>query len=434
MSSNFDFYNETNKYLKSKYNFISLLGGPHPTFFPDVIKEEGIDYICTGEGEGAFRDFLTNLKKGEDLEHIENISSKVNKNPERGLIQDLDEIPMPDKAIVYDGTELSDIPIKSFMTSRGCPYPCTYCFNQTLKDLYKGKGRYTRAHSPERVVAEINAVREKYPLDFVKFQDDFFGISREWVKDFSRYYAENCGIPFYALLRVDAINEEQIILLKKAGCASISFSVDSSNDRIRSEVIKRRMKIDNREIIDRIKMVRRHGIKVYINFIIGIPTSTIEDELDNIDLALEAGVEYASGSILVPYPGTGIAEYVKEHNITVDNESGNLFTSIQKRSTLNCFTDKEKDIQWNLSMFFPLMVKSRFLRNVLLPIAKTFKPNFVFSYIFAISKSYIMGVQMLQVKLNWTNIKKYALKALNIESGRSLGRKRVFESRVGNSL
>ena len=96
MSSNFDFYNETNKYLKSKYNFISLLGGPHPTFFPDVIKEEGIDYICTGEGEGAFRDFLTNLKKGEDLEHIENISSKVNKNPERGLIQDLDEIPMPD--------------------------------------------------------------------------------------------------------------------------------------------------------------------------------------------------------------------------------------------------------------------------------------------------------------------------------------------------
>ena len=422
MSANSDTFLGINRYLKSKDDFISVMGGPHPTFFPQVIQDKYLDFICIGEGELAFKDFLIKYKNGEDIENVKNFHSKKNKNPLRELISNLDDLPLPDRGLIYDAVpSLKNMPVKTFMSSRGCPYPCAYCFNQSLKEKYKGKGPYVRTHSVGRVVAEIADVRSKYPLEFIKFEDDFFGMDASWLEEFSKTYKKDIALPFNALLRLEAMTKDNIQLLKEAGCHSASFSIDSFNERIRNEIIHRNMKLSQNEIVSRLRMIKESGIKTYVNYILGIPTSTIDDEIKNIDLSIEAGVDYATSTILVPYPQTEMWYYVQDNKF-LNVQTTNMFSSIQKRSVLNCFTEKEKDIQWNLSCFYPIMVKLPFFKNMFIWTAKHSKPNLFFSLIFAVSKSYLMGHQILNVKINLSNIARFVLKALKIEMKRTLGK------------
>ena len=425
MSSNSDTYLMINRYLKTKYEFVSIMGGPHPTYFPEVIQEEGLDYICRGEGELAFAEFLTKYKNRESVESVGNFWSKTNRNPVRELVQDLDTLPFPDRELFFENTSLKKMPIKTFMTSRGCPFPCTYCYNLILKTEYKGKGRYERTHSVDRVVEEINRIRSKYPLDLIKFEDDFFGINKTWLEEFSKTYRKEIGLPFNCLQRIDLIDKDRIKLLKEANCFSINVAIDSANERIRNEILNRKMKIPNKEIVSRILMVKEGGINVHTNFIIGIPTSNIEDEIDGINLNIECKTDYANSTILVPYPKTAMWDYCIKNNINFGNCDGkSLFVSIQKKSVLSCFTDKEKDIQWNLSAFFPAIVKFPGLKSVFIWIAKHTKPNIAFAGFYVLCRAYLLSKYIYPTKMSLLYRLENLFKALKIEVSRMLGFKK----------
>lgn len=421
MSTDADMYIKINKFLKSKYEFISIMGGPHATFFPDVINEDGIDFICKGEGELAFEEFLNRYAKGEGCDDIENFSSKRKINPLRNYISDIDTIPMPDRALIFENTVLKYYPLKTFMTSRGCPFSCSYCYNDAVKSEYKGKGKIVRVHSPERIIAEINEVRSKYLLKIIKFEDDLFGVNKTWLEKFTKLYKKEVGLPFNCLQRLDTINRDSLMLLKEANCVSITAPIDAGSQRIREEILERGMRLTNNEILNKIYMAKSMGLNVFSSCIIGAPTSTFEDELLGIKLHVESKVDFAMASILTPFPKTSIWRFCHDNGLLEENAE-NKCGSILQRSVLKGFTEKEKDIQWNLATLYPAIIKISFLRQFLLFIAQHTRPKAMYSLINVLVKGYLMSRYIYPFKGSWSIRLKMLIKAIHIEGNRMLGR------------
>ncbi|MFN2167604.1 MAG: B12-binding domain-containing radical SAM protein, partial [Anaerolineae bacterium] len=141
----FDVNRQVKAALRDKQPF-SVFGGPHPTFFPEMISEPGVDGLCVGEGDEAIVDLADSLGNGGIKPDLPNwwlkIEDEIVRNPVRPLIQSLGDLPMPDRELVYDKHEYSRItPIKHFMGSRGCPYNCTYCFNHAYYQIYSRERR-----------------------------------------------------------------------------------------------------------------------------------------------------------------------------------------------------------------------------------------------------------------------------------------------------
>lgn len=422
MSTDADIYIKINNFLKSKYSFTSIMGGPHPTFFPDVIYEKGIDYICRGEGELAFEEFLNKYAKGESCDDIENFASKQKINPLRNYIADLDSIPMPDRSLIFEKSDLKYSPLKTFMASRGCPFSCSYCYNEALKSEYKGKGKFVRFHSPERVIAEICEVRKKYPIKIIKFEDDLFGVNKTWLEEFTKLYKQEVGPPFNCLQRLDIINRESLMLLKEANCVSITAPIDSGSERIREDIFKRNMRLTNEEIRKKIDMIKSMGMNVFSSCIIGAPTSTFEDEMLGVELHVEAKVNFAMASILTPFPKTSIWHYCKSNGLLNEESNKDNFSSILARSSLKGFTEKEKDIQWNLATLYPAIIQFSLLRRYLLWIVQHTKPKALYCLVNVLVKGYLMSKYIYPFRGDWRIRIRMLVKAIHIDVNRMLGR------------
>ena len=177
---------EAHKEATKIHDFISIMGGPHPTFSPETCSESGMDAYCVGEGEYAFRDFLIKVEQGDSFDEVENLITKNKVNPVRPLIRDLDELPPADRDLVISNSFLRDTAKKTFYVSRGCPFKCTYCCNNYYRKLYQGKGPAVRRFSVERILQEIEDVGKKYRMDFIKFGDDCFAIKADdWLEEFA---------------------------------------------------------------------------------------------------------------------------------------------------------------------------------------------------------------------------------------------------------
>ena len=118
-------YIHIDKAIKDVYpKAFSVMGGPHPTFYPEIVKETTIDAACVGEGEEAFIEALANYEKGIDMGNTSNFYTKLHHSNVRPLNENLDDLPYPDYDLFYDNTEMGKYPLKGFMTSHGCPYFC----------------------------------------------------------------------------------------------------------------------------------------------------------------------------------------------------------------------------------------------------------------------------------------------------------------------
>jgi len=349
-----------NKKMKEYFpRIFTIMGGAHPTYYPECVRHQPIDTICMGEGEGAFVELLDRLaggEKGEALYSIENLGfPKGPINTKRPLIGNLDVLPFPDRdAIFRKATDMGLFPLKTFMTSRGCPFPCSYCFEPVLKKMYRGSGKYERRHSVDRVIAEILDLKKRWPVEFIKFEDDLFVLAKNdpWLEEFAERYPKEVGIPFNALVRVDSINETMARLLKQAGCVSLNVAIDSVSQEVRKRVIHKNF--TNEAIIANFHLLKRYGINVFNNMILGLPPverefafAVIQDDKYAIDLEIAAGVKFSSRSILMPYPGTEIGKWCEERGyfrMNVD-EFGE---SLLERSPLSCFSEKQKDMMKNV--------------------------------------------------------------------------------------
>jgi radical SAM superfamily enzyme YgiQ (UPF0313 family) len=237
-------YLKFNQKLKAEMpKIFSLMGGMHPTFFPKIVNEGGLDAICVGEGDEAFPELLEKMEKGESAKGIKNILlrgedyAKLELHP---FFQNLDASPFPDRELIYGNknTDMAEFPIKSFMRSRGCAFSCTYCFNKSYRELYHNQTPYVRSRSVENLIAEIKEVKDKYRLTFVKLYDDIFTYQAdEWLEKFAKLYKQEINLPFQCLLRINLVTEDMVKLLKEAGCVSVSVSIEAGNPEAREKIL-----------------------------------------------------------------------------------------------------------------------------------------------------------------------------------------------------
>ncbi len=382
---------EEHKKAKIVHKFISIMGGPQATFSPETFEESGMNAYCIGEGEYAFRDFLIKVENKESFTNVpnlitRNVENKENPNeiitnPVRNLIENLDELPIADRDLTLSNSFLKDTPKKTFYTTRGCPFKCAYCCNNYYHKLYKGKGQIVRRFSVERIIKEIEYVKSKYRTEFIKFEDDLFAAkSDDWLKEFAEKYPKRIGIPFNCYLRFDRVDDEILKLLKSSGCYSVHLSVDSTSKYIRENILKRRMK--DVDIVQQLKKIRSYNINTWVNYMLAVPESSLQNDLDTIKLSKDADVTYAAYSTTEPMKGTELYEYCTKHQIINLSTCKGDMNSCKSKSVLSCFSEKEKNVRYNIYLLGAIISKLPFpLFNVGMYIIKIVPPNKVFKRI-----------------------------------------------------
>lgn len=387
----------------------TIMGGPHPTFYPNMVHGTTLDAICVGEGEGAFVDVLHAISSGRTLEGIPNIVTRNGSTDctVRHLVEDLDSLPFPDYDLLYDNTPMGQYPLKSFMVSRGCPYACTYCFNTPWRKIYQGRGKVVRRHSVDYVIEDIERVRERWALSNIKFYDDIFTYrADDWLEKFSRKYKERIGLPFFILTRADLLTEDMVKLLKYAGCRTISMSIEAGNPKIRNEMLKRNM--SDEQIINAHRLCDKYGIYTFTNCIIGLPGTSIQNDIESVDLSIEAGATWGEFPIFFPYPGTELGDHVINIGMyTPDYEE--MHTSYMYKSPLNCFTEEEKNAQMNLSALGAVAVVLPRLRDLVVNRLIYWPHNRIFTLAYYLVKMYIIRRKIYETKTTfWESLRIFA--------------------------
>ena len=305
-----------NRELKQRLRYFALFGGPDPTYRPTLIGEDGVDGILRGEGDLSFPLFLSRF--GTDgIYETAGMSFKmpdgtVRENPLPDLVPDLDRLPFPARELVYDRSALhAENPLKSFMAGRGCPYDCGYCLNNAYNRMYRGKGSILRVKSVSYLLEEIGAISRRYSMSFVRFHDDVFGWDLDWLEELSRRFPTEVGLPFSCYVHPQMATPKRVDLLRRAGCHAACMAVECANERIRCEVLGRR--VSNDAILEAAGRLKSAGIRLSTFNMVGLPGETEEDMLDTVRLNVRIGADFADATIFQPHPGTAARRYCVEN-------------------------------------------------------------------------------------------------------------------------
>jgi len=296
-----------------------VFGGIHATMAPDtILKNECVDYVIRGEGEFALLDLLEHISQKRSLEtlaKIDNLSYRINGtvsvNPLRPYIQKLDDLPFPDKDLFYEAEPVLRHSPYLIMTSRGCPYSCSFCHNSFLHDLYKNKGVRIRRRSVNNVIDELVYAKKKYKIKSVCFVDDVFTISQPWLEDFIPKYKSNVNIPFYCNIHTLAFNKRLAVLLKDGGCRLVILGIQSGSERIRKELFARNE--TNAQIVRVVSYLKETGMPFNVDHIFGAPGETEDDLIKSLSLYNMIKPNMMQTFWLVYFPDTAITFYARKN-------------------------------------------------------------------------------------------------------------------------
>jgi anaerobic magnesium-protoporphyrin IX monomethyl ester cyclase len=297
-----------------------------------IIANNFIDYVVIGEGEIAFSEIIKHIEKGDSSEPIVNTwyKSKDNniiKGRQAGFIQDLDALPHFDKEI---WEEVS--PLKSYyltMTSRGCPYNCSYCFNHFFRDIPDEKSNYIRRRSVKHVIEELTAAKEKYNISVIEFWDDIFIFDKKWLKEFLEAYKKDIRLPFKCYIHVNLFDEDIAIQLKNAGCKWVDFGIQHINEEYRKKYLKRNE--SNANIVNTLKLLKKYKIVSFADYIVGLPGDTIEHYEEARLFFIENMPDIIEPYWMSYHPKTEIIKKGLEHN-ALNDETMNLIDRGLKHS------------------------------------------------------------------------------------------------------
>jgi|TARA_B100001971_G_scaffold213034_1_gene244947 radical SAM superfamily enzyme YgiQ (UPF0313 family) len=377
------YLNFNEKLKKRLKNITSVVGGPHPTFSPEIIHEKGVDAVCIGESENAFLHFMKKFRaKGTLPKRAPNFwikyNGEISKSSLLPLITDLDSIPYPDREGYFKVDKfVGEFARRSFIASRGCPYKCTYCFNESFNKLYSNKN-ILRFRSPESVCDEIIYVSSMFTTKSVYFVDDVFTINKDWIMKLCEQYRRKVKLPFMCNIRLNNTDDEIIKSLKEAGCAVAIIGAESGSEFIRNEVMKRKMSIDL--MLERVKIFHKYKIKLFTENIIGNPRETYEMALETLRLNQKINPQFANASLFTPYPKLAAT------NFAIENK---LFDANPELISSNYFSDSllkfkngegEKNRLLNLRCFFSFLVKFQRYEKIVISLFINIKHNNVFRF------------------------------------------------------
>ncbi len=343
-----------------------IMGGPHTTYDKTIIENPLIDAICSGEGEEAFAEFLEKHPHG-DYTSVKNFSFKledgtVKNNPLRPLVN-INNLPIPD----YDFFPRQTGDTIFTFASRNCVYRCTYCFNRDYADNYRSVGvkQIYSVMDVDNFIKMLKHLKKKYEgkFKYFYFNDDVFPIKKYWIEEFANRYPKEVGVPFHVGLNPVMIRENIIGLIRKAGCQSMNFAIESGDERIRNEVMLR-PKVSNEQMIELSEIVRKHGIYIFTQNIMMSPTETLEEAKRTVELNIACKVNSASTSKFQPYPGTNMAKFAFDKGLV---KKGNILEMLPENyhhESILIFDKKDEVGMSNLVKLFSFTVKFPIMKRL----------------------------------------------------------------------
>jgi anaerobic magnesium-protoporphyrin IX monomethyl ester cyclase len=391
------YYRDLNLRIKEARDVVSVFGGPHPTYFPEFIEEPGVDAVCLGEGEDAILDLVQALERDRSLPQtpIENWwfkhEGRIERNPVRAPEKDLDRLPFPDRELLFGADAFTrQSGIKHFITSRGCPYDCTYCFNHALAEVYGRRGKRLRQMSVDRVIEEVRGVQERYPMQFVVFLDDLFIVYVDWLRELAAKFPGEVGLPFFCNVRANLVTPEKVALLKRAGCASVGMGLETGNPGLRNELLKRNM--PDEQIIEASRLIREAGIQLLTTNMLGLPGGTLDNDFETLALNHACKPAYANAFLYQPYPRTELGEFARERG-HVEGSLDDIDPSAWERSVLRFSTPGEKRQIENFNKLFALAVEWPWLSGLVRRLIKL-PPNPLYRLVYKLWKGYAIKSRM----------------------------------------
>ena len=274
---------------------------------------EQLDIAIVGEPEWTIREIARDI----DWKDITGIcyrkKGRIYENPERPFIEDLDSIPFPSRHLIdqskYLRPDTGEIQT-TIQTGRGCPAQCIYCLSSMVS------GTRLRLRSAENVVDELEHCVRDYGIRDFFFRADTFSWDKGWVIEVCKEIINRkLDIQWVANNRVSQIDEERLIWMKKAGCWLVSFGIESGNQHILDLTNKGITLEQSREAM---RLAKKHDLKTFLTFMIGMPWETRETVMKTFDFARELDGDYFEIILPFPFPGTKYYEIAKRDGLIVD--------------------------------------------------------------------------------------------------------------------
>lgn len=308
-TSAFPLVSEWSKWAKEAIDAPVLWGGYHATLAPaECLSVSYVDAVVRGDGDIVIYPVSYALKNRQSLDKIPGVSYRVNNeirhNPVGPLVENLDELPIPDFSI-FEYEKLISTKTKTAlgMLSRGCPYSCTYCTNHAFRSIYPNKNYYYRSRSPEGCMEYISKLRSSFPeVRELRFLDNVFGLDIQWLEEFTKLYKRYVNLPFSCDERTELLSDDRVKLLKEAGCTQVYIGVESGNEELRKIVLERTM--SNELLKDSFERLHRNGIRTFAFNMVGLPGEDRKKALATIKLNVELCADDSIVSVFSPYPST----------------------------------------------------------------------------------------------------------------------------------
>ncbi len=256
----------------------TVFGGVHASAVPQLLlKRPQIDYVVIGEGDVAFPQIIQVATDAAFNKPIPNTRYKAKDGSiisgmQTGFFQDLDSLPFADKPLWEEHVRLGDLYLA--MASRGCPYRCTFCFNNFFAKLPEEKsGKYVRLRSPEHMIAELKIAQRRYKLEVIDFQDDVFTTSKKWLQDFLYLYKKEIKKPFQILTHPRYMDEDIAKWLSDAGCVWVQMGVQSMDESFKKDTLMRYERSE--DVSAAIDAMNKFGMKVKVDHMFGLPDEPI---------------------------------------------------------------------------------------------------------------------------------------------------------------
>ena len=362
---------------------VFVVGGVHPSMVPEQVMADGVwDHVAVGECEDAMVDLVERIDGGDaelisscsnflswksnarPRHYSERISDNWKRNPVRPF-PNISIMPMADYEL-FDTQRILDSKNgwAGLITSRGCPYRCTYCLNHEVIDTYRADLKapvrelnFFRFRHPEEVLDEMRFLLNRYErVNTFIMDDDLFTQNVEHAVSFCKAYEESeINVPFVVNAHVKQLDERVANALKRAGCTILKMGIESGSPRVRKEVLQRPMS-DN-DIFETVRLAETAGLHSSGFVMVGLPGETHEERWETVDLLARLEIGRFRSSMFYPFPGTGAFKLSVDGGF-IDPEKVERLTDFTESSCLD-FGAKENLFIDKLAVCLPWFVNAR---------------------------------------------------------------------------
>lgn len=291
--------------IKSVYHNEILigLGGVHLCCDPKFIERFPMfDFGVVGEGEKTFEEIVKKVKAGGQVKGAIEGEATLN----------LDSLPFPARDLINQNIYLreeqlkSEVPAAGILGSRGCPHNCSFCCIPAI-------GHKVRVRSPKNVVDEMAEIYDQCHGNY-SFVDDCFTLNKSHTLAFCQEIIDRkLDVRWISSTRVNTLDDELAKALKRAGCTDLYFGVESGNDRVRNQIIKK--KISEQQIANAVRLCRKHRIMSNLFLMVGFPTETKNEMMDTVKIGSKVKADIIGIHITIPLPGTEIFSYAVKNKL-----------------------------------------------------------------------------------------------------------------------